>query len=66
MRRTVGCGPWLVFLLTALFAGEWVLLWLVMHNVPRDHLLPAVFGVIVATLLGGWAAVYLRMQRRLP
>lgn len=64
MQRRVGCGLWTVFLLIALFAGEWLLLWLVVQNVPREHLVPAVFGVVLATIAGGWIAVYFRVQRR--
>ncbi len=64
MRRRIGCGLWMVFFLIALFAAEWVLLWLVVRTVPRDHLIPAVFGVIAVTIVGGWIAVYLRMERR--
>jgi hypothetical protein len=32
--------------------------------VPREQLPLYVFGVIVATIIGGWVAVYLRIQRR--
>ncbi|HEY77391.1 MAG TPA: hypothetical protein G4O00_14635 [Thermoflexia bacterium] len=64
MRRRIGCGLWLVFFLAALFAAEWVLLWLVVRTVPQDRLVHAVFGVIAATIVGGWIAVYLRMERR--
>ncbi len=64
MKRRIGCGLWLVFFLIALFAAEWSLLWLVVRILPRERLVPAVFGVIVATIVGGWIAVYLRMERR--
>ena len=64
MQRRIGCGLWVIFLLIALFAGEWLLLWLVVRNVPRQYLVPAVFGVILVTIAGGWIAVYLRVQRR--
>ncbi len=64
MRRRIGCGAWVVFFLIVLFAAEWTLLWVVVRAVPRDHLVPAVFGVIVVTIVGGWIAVYLRMERR--
>ena len=64
MKRKVGCGLWLVWLLLAVFAGEWVFLWLAIKVVPREQLSLYVFGVIVATILGGWVAVYLRLQRR--
>jgi len=64
VRRRIGCGLWMVFFLIALFAAEWALLWLVAQTVDRDHLVPAVFGVIVAIIAGGWIAVYLRMDHR--
>jgi len=64
VKRKVGCGLWQVWLLLAVFAGEWVFLWLAIKVVPREQLPLYVFGVIVATIIGGWVAVYLRIQRR--
>jgi hypothetical protein len=66
MQRRVDYGLWLVWLLLAVFAGEWVLLWAVMQSVPHDQLLWWVFGVIMATILVAWIAVYVRMQRKRP
>jgi hypothetical protein len=64
VKRKVGCGLWLVWLLLAVFAGEWIVLWLAFKVVPREQLPLYVFGAIVATIIGGWVAVYLRIQRR--
>jgi hypothetical protein len=64
VKRKVGCGLWLVWLLLAVFAGEWLFLWLAFKVVPREQLPLYVFGVIVVTILGGWVAVYRRLQRR--
>ncbi len=64
MNNRFGCELWLIFLFVALFAAEWLLLWLIIRTVPRDRLVSAVFGAIAATIIGGWIAVYLRMERR--
>ena len=64
MKREIGCGLWLVWLLAALFAAEWLLLWLVTQSVPRERLPLAVLTVAVATIIGGSAAVYFRVRRR--
>ncbi len=64
MKRKVGCGLWLVWVVGALFVAEWLLLWLVFQTIPRGHLVAAVIGVIVMTIIGGSCAVYLRVQRR--
>ena len=65
-RRPPGCGLWLVWLLLALFTGEWLLLWLAMERVPKERLLPTVGAIVVITIIGGWVTVYLRVQRRRP
>lgn len=65
LNRRLGCGFWLVGLLAALFAGEWLLLWLVIRTVPQERLMPMVMVVIAATIIIGSAAVYFRVQRRL-
>ena len=64
LNQRLGCGFWLVGLLAALFAGEWLLLWLVIRTVPQEQLMPMVMVVIVATIIMGSAAVYFRVQRR--
>jgi hypothetical protein len=64
VKRKVGCGLWLVWLLLAVFAGEWLFLWLAIKVVPHEQLPLFVFVVIVVTIIGGWVAVYLRLQRR--
>lgn len=64
LNRPIGCGLWLVGLLLALFAAEWLLLWLVIRSVPADRLPQAVLMVVVLTVVGGWIATYLRVQRR--
>lgn len=51
-------------LLLALFAAEWLLLWLVLHKVPQEHLLPMVLTVAIATIIGGWVAVFFWLRRR--
>lgn len=64
MKREIGCGLWMVSLLLAIFAGEWVLLGLAMQLVPPEQLLLYVFGIIISTIIGGWVAVYFRIQKR--
>lgn len=64
-NRRVGCGLWMVWLLLAVFAGEWLLLWAVIRATPQAQLIPAVVVVIVLTILIGCGAVYLRIQRRM-
>jgi hypothetical protein len=64
-NRPVGCGVWLVGLIVALFAAEWLLLWLVVRVLPRALLPWAVFAVAIVTIVVGSAAVYFRVQRRM-
>jgi len=64
-KREIGCGLWLIWLLLATFAGEWLLLWFVVRALPQELLLPAVMGVITATIVGGSATLYFRVQRRM-
>jgi hypothetical protein len=64
MNRHIGCGLWLVWLLLAVFAGEWVLLWTAIQRAPREQLPFYVLGVVIATIVAGWIAVYFRIQRR--
>ncbi len=66
LNQPLGCGLWLVWLLLAVFAGEWLLLWFVIRVVSRDQVLPTVLTVVILTIIGGWIAVYLRVQRRTP
>lgn len=63
-NRRLGCGLWLVWLLLAVFAGEWLLLWTIVRAVPQERLIPAVVTVVVLTIIAGWVAVYFRIQRR--
>jgi hypothetical protein len=64
-NRPVGCGVWLVGLLIALFAAEWLLLWLVVRILPVEMLPWAVFAVAIVTIVVGSGAVYFRVQRRM-
>lgn len=64
MKREIGCGLWTIALLVAVFAGEWVLLGLAMQLIPPDQLPLYVFGIIIVTIIGGWVAVYFRIQKR--
>lgn len=65
LNRQFGCGLWLVWLLLAVFAGEWLLLWLVSQTIPPERLPLAVLIVVIVTIVGGWVAVYFRVQRRI-
>ena len=64
-NRPVGCGVWLVGLLIALFAAEWLLLWVVVRILPTEMLPWAVFAVAIVTIVVGSGAVYFRVQRRM-
>jgi sterol desaturase/sphingolipid hydroxylase (fatty acid hydroxylase superfamily) len=65
LNRPVGCGVWVVGLLAALFAAEWLLLWLVVQMLPLEQLPLAVLVVAVLTIVVGSGVVYFRVQRRL-
>ncbi len=65
MKRELGCGLWLVWLLLAVFAAEWLGLWLVIRVVPREQLPLALLTIVLATIGGGCVAVYFRVQRRI-
>jgi hypothetical protein len=65
IRRKVGCGLWLVWMVLALFGAEWLLLWVVINQVPRDYLPVAVLSIAMVTIAGASAVVYLRVQRRM-
>ncbi len=54
-----------MWLVGAVFAAEWLLLWLVFQTVPREYLLAAVMGVVAVTIIVGSFAVYFRVQRRM-
>jgi len=56
---------WLVGLLVALFAAEWLLLWFAIQRVPPEQLPLAVVIVAVVTFVVGSATVYFRIQRRM-
>jgi hypothetical protein len=64
MNRHIGCGLWLIWLLLAVFAGEWVLLGIAIKTVPHEQLPFYVLGVVIATIIVGWIAVYFRIQRK--
>ncbi len=64
MKQEIGCGLWMVWLLLAVFAGEWVLLWLAMRLIPVEQLPLYVFSIVILTIIGGWVAVYFRIQKR--
>ena len=64
MKHEIGCGLWLAWVVLAMFALEWLVLWLVMQTIPQEQLLPAVLVVMVVTIIGGSLAVYFRVQRR--
>ena len=55
----------LVWLLVAVFAAEWLLLGIAIKAMPDDELPRAVIIIVVLTIIGGWVAVYLRVQRRM-
>ena len=55
---------WLVWLLLAVFAAEWLLLTASIKKVSNEKLPLAVSVVVIATIVGGWTAVYVRVQRR--
>ena len=63
-KREIGCGLWLVWLFLALFAAEWLLLWVVLHEVSQKRLVLMVLIVTIATIIGGWIAVFFRLRRR--
>lgn len=65
LNRRLGCGLWLLWLLPALFAGEWLLLLLVLQSVPQERLIADVFFIVILTIIAGWVAVYFRIQRRI-
>jgi hypothetical protein len=46
------------------FGVEWLLLSAVINGLPQTQVPVCVFGVIILTIIGGWAAVYVRVQRR--
>ena len=62
LNQPVGCGLWLVWLLAALFAAEWLLLWLVIRLVPLERLPVAVLTVAIVTIIGGSATLYFRVR----
>ncbi len=63
LHKDVGCSLWLGALLVAIFAAEWVLLRLLFVVLADRVQILATVGVIVLTILGGWVAVYRRVQR---
>jgi len=48
------------------FGGEWLLLSAVINGMPPGQVPVCVFSVIILTIIGGWAAVYVRVQWRKP
>jgi hypothetical protein len=65
VRRRVGCGLWLVWMVLALFGAEWLLLWVMINAVPRELLTWAVLSVAIVTIAVASIAVYVRVQRRM-
>ena len=63
-HRRFGCGVWVVWLMLIVFCGEWLLLSAVIKGMPPAQVPAGVFGVIILTIIGGWGAVYVRVQRR--
>lgn len=61
----MGCGLWLVWLFVALFAAEWLLLWLALRFVPMERLPLVVLVIAVVTIIGGSATLYFRVQWRM-
>jgi hypothetical protein len=55
---------WLVGLIIALFAAEWLLLWLAIRCVPPEQLPLVVTIVAIVTIVVGSVLVYFRVQRR--
>ena len=65
LNQPVGCGFWLVWLLGAVFVAEWLLLWLAIRFLPPERMPAAVLTIAIATIVGGSAATYFRVQRRM-
>jgi hypothetical protein len=63
-NRHIGCGLWLLWLFLALFAAEWLGLWLVIQALPGERLPQAVLLVAGVTMVVGWVAVFVRLQWR--
>ena len=65
-HRQLGCGLWVVWLMLIVFGGEWLLLSAVINGMPQTQVPVCVFSVMILTIIGGWVAVYVRVQWRKP
>lgn len=64
VNRPLGCGFWILWLFLGLFSAEWVLLWLAMQYLPKNWVALGVLSSVVVTIMGGWVAIFVRLQRR--
>ncbi len=65
LNRRIGCGMWLVGLIVALFAAEWLVLWFAIRLVPPEQLPSVVIIVAIMTIAVGTLTIYFRVQRRI-
>jgi hypothetical protein len=65
LNRRIGCGMWLVGLIVALFAAEWLVLWVAVRLVSVEQLPLMVIIVAITTIVVGTLTIYFRVQRRI-
>jgi hypothetical protein len=65
LNRRIGCGMWLVGLIVALFAAEWLVLWFAVRLVSVEQLPLMVIIVAITTIVVGTLTIYFRVQRRI-
>lgn len=65
MKSDLGCSFWLISAFLALFAGEWLFLWMAVRFVPERHLVPVVLTLSLLTIIAGAGTLWFRIQRRL-
>jgi hypothetical protein len=56
---------WLVGLIVALFAAEWLVLWFAVRLVSVEQLPLMVIIVAITTIVVGTLTIYFRVQRRI-
>ncbi|MGC9399081.1 MAG: type IV pilus modification PilV family protein [Anaerolineae bacterium] len=66
LHKEVGCSLWLGTFLVALFAAEWVILQRLFTILQGEAQILATLVVILLTILGGWIAIYRRLQPHPP
>ncbi len=64
LKRRMGCGPWLIWLTLIVFGGEWLLLSAAITRLAPNHVPACVFSMIILTIVGGWVAVCVCVQRK--